>query len=170
MLEEHTRALETVLPEIVALRRTEKTRPRVALFEGIEGVKTVFEDTLTTREPFLRGILSMADLYKMPGKDYVNDYTQRRIETGVALRVIRSEATEVEKVWQTSAKDQRTLHLAPAGMTFPMTMYIYDGKVGIVGTERERFGMIITSQDLYANMKNFFDVLWQVTRVGKATE
>lgn len=48
-----------------------------------------------------------------------------------------------------------------------MTVYLYDNKVGIIGTEKENFGMIIESLDFYQTQKNLFDVLWQVTRVGK---
>ncbi|HLD20422.1 MAG TPA: hypothetical protein VJB93_04235, partial [Patescibacteria group bacterium] len=57
-------------------------------------------------------------------------------------------------------------HYAPQDMIFPMTIYIYDKKVGIIATQKENFGMIIESEDFYTTLKNLFEIMWQVTRVG----
>lgn len=57
-----------------------------------------------------------------------------------------------------------------AGCCTTTPPYIYDDKVGIVGTERENFGMIIESHELCLTLTNLFSVLWQVTRVGKLVD
>src|SRR3990167_4887263 len=95
ILQEKERLLESALPELTSRFRTSGRRPSVRLYEGLEGVKTVFEDTLTVRDKILCGILSMADLYNIPGKKFMDGYVKRRIETGIRLRVIRSAVKEV---------------------------------------------------------------------------
>jgi len=167
LLQEKERILETTLPELSSLFNTTGIRPKVRFYEGIAGVKTVFEDTLTVSTKLLRGILSMEDLYKIPGKDFMDDYVKRRVGAGIKLKVIRSEQKEVEETWPFSAQEARELHYAPQDMIFPMTIYIYDKKVGIIATQKENFGMIIESEDFYTTFKNLFEVMWQVTRVGK---
>ncbi len=47
---------------------------------------------------------------------------------------------------------------------------LYDNKAGIVGTQKENFGMIIESADLHRTMTNLFEVMWQITRVGKRVD
>lgn len=158
--------LTAALPELASLLNTKGIRPRIQFFEGAAGVKTVFEDTLTVRNKILNGILSMEDLYKIPGKNFMDAYVEQRIAAGIKLRVIRSETKEVEETWPASNKENRELHIAPADMVFPMTIYIYDNKVGIIGTQKENFGMIIESEDFYNSLNNLFEVLWQVTRVA----
>lgn len=170
LLKEKEAKLEKALPELAALFNTVGVKPRVRFYEGEAGIKTVFEDTLSVSNKLLRAILSMKDLYEMPGKDYVNAYTRRRIEAGIKLRVVRSEGNEVEKVWPSSTKDSRELHYSPDGVVFPMTLYIYDNKIGVMSSKKENFGMIIESPDLYQTMKNMFDVMWQVTRVMKPVD
>ncbi|MBI5622129.1 helix-turn-helix domain-containing protein [Candidatus Falkowbacteria bacterium] len=170
LLKEKEARLEKALPELSALFNTSGIRPRVRFYEGEDGIKTVFEDTLTVSNKLLRSILSMKDLYEMPGKDYVNAYTRRRIAAGIKLRVVRSEGKEVEKVWPASTRDSRDLHYAPDDMFFPMTVYIYDNKLGLISSKKENFGMIIESPDLYQTMKNMFEVMWQVTRVMKPVD
>ncbi|MBI3115331.1 MAG: transcriptional regulator TrmB, partial [Candidatus Kerfeldbacteria bacterium] len=40
----------------------------------------------------------------------------------------------------------------------------------IIGTEKETFGMIIESEDFYQTQKNLFEVLWDVSRIGKRVD
>ncbi|MEK7082723.1 MAG: transcriptional regulator TrmB, partial [Patescibacteria group bacterium] len=160
-LREKERSLEGVLPELLSLLNTGGVRPRVRFYEGTRGVKTVFEDTLTVKDKKLLGILSMADLYVAPGKEFMDDYVKRRVGADINLRVIRSETKEVEETWKTSIGESREARYAPEKMIFPMTVYIYDGKAAIMGTEREQFGMIIESPDFYRTLKNLFEVLWR---------
>ena len=96
----------------------------------------------------------MQDLYDIPGKIYMDDYVERRVEKGIKLRVIRSEMKDVEEAWPASTKEKRELHYAPKDMIFPMTMYLYDNKVGIISTKNENFGMIIESKDFYETQKH----------------
>lgn len=161
LLRQKEEIVDAILPELALIANTSGLRPKVKFFEGIEGIKTVFEDTLTSEDNTLRGILSMADLYKVPGREYMESYVKRRIEAGFKLNVVRSKTTEAENTWATSMRESRELRYAPENMLFPMTIYIYDfRKIGIIGTEKENFGMIIESEDLYTTMKNMFEVLW----------
>lgn len=167
LLKDKEKQLESILPEMFSMFNVTGMKPKVRFYEGIAGIKTVFEDTLTVSNKVLSGILSMSDLFKIPGKDFVNDYTNRRIKAGIKLNVIRSEINEVEETWPNSTRENRELHYANSEMVFPMTMYFYDNKVALIGTEKENFGMIIESADFYQNQMNFFNVLWGITRVAK---
>ncbi|MBI3120206.1 MAG: helix-turn-helix domain-containing protein, partial [Candidatus Kerfeldbacteria bacterium] len=89
ILQDRQRKLEDVLPELLSMTQTSGIRPRVRFYEGVEGVKTVFEDTLTVRSKLLQGILSMADLFVIPGKPFMMDYVERRVRAGIQLHVIR---------------------------------------------------------------------------------
>jgi len=167
ILDEKQKKLQSVMPELLSLHNTVGARPQIRILEGVEGIKTVMEDTLTG-EKEIYGILSMQDLYEVPGKKFIDTVIERRVNAGTHLNVIRSEEKEVEKYWGSSKKELRHLHYAPEHMLFPMTVYMYaESKVGIIGTQKENFGMIIESKDYYATMKNLFDVMWQVTRVAK---
>ena len=167
LLKEKEKQLENVLPEMFSMFNIGGVKPKTRYYEGVAGIKTVFEDTLTVNNKVLCGILSMSDLFKIPGKEFMNDYTARRIQAGIKLKVIRSEINEVEETWPHSTKELRELHYASREMVFPMTMYFYDNKVALIGTEKENFGMIIESADFYKNQMNFFEVMWQVTKAAK---
>lgn len=159
-------ALTGLLPQLKSVYNTLEAKPRIRFYEGLVGVKAIFEDTLTVRDKFLAGILSMADLYKTPGKKFMDDYVSRRIQAKIKLRVIRSQQKEVEETWPSSAKENRELRYSPEGMIFPETIYVYDNKVGIIGTQKENFGLIIESDDFHQTQENLFKALWDVSRPG----
>lgn len=159
--------LERAMPELLSLYKSDGARPSVRVYEGAEGVKTVFEDTLTASNKKLYGILSMEDLYDVPGKRYMDDYVRRRISAGIQLHVLRSQVKEIEETWPTSAEELRQMRYTPKGYVFPMTVYLYDQKVALIGAEREQFGMIVESNDFYLTIKQLFDIMWEVSRAVK---
>lgn len=169
-LQDRQKKLEKVLPELESIFNVGKPRPRVRFYEGLEGVRTVFLDTLTTHEGRLRAILSIADLQEFIGKDWFNDYTNQRIASGNKLFVIRSESREVGGIYPSSTKDNREVRLTPRGMEFGLSQYLYDTKVAIISTKKEGYGIIVESADYYLTQSNLFEVLWDVSRITKKAE
>lgn len=163
-LREQEQHLNHLLPELRSLYGTSEIKPRIRFFEGTGGIKTALLDTLTSHEKILRGILSMTDLYTIPGKKFMDEYIKQRVERGYALHVIRSRPKEVDpRDWPTSLQEHRELRYAPPDMVFSMTTYFYDNKVALISTEKEQFGMIIESEEYSQNMRHLFSALWQIS-------
>lgn len=162
-LAEKERAFDALLPQLNSVYNKLKAKPKISFYEGIEGIKTVFEDTLTAKDKVLRGILSMEDLYKIPGKKFMDDYVKRRVEAGFSLRVIRSRSKEIASDWPGGHAENRELRYPPVNMVFDMTTYLYDNKVGLISTAKENFGMIIESQEFSRNMGHLFEAMWQIS-------
>lgn len=171
VLREKERTLERILPELNSRLNVGGTRPRVRYYDGKAGVRAVFEDTLTVSKPLLRGILSIGNLYKLMGHEFMDAYVPRRIAAGIKLRVVRSRSTDVigakGELWPTSGEELRELRYTPEPMHFALTTYIYDNKVALVGTEKEPFGMIIESQELYRTQEQLFELLWSTSTPAK---
>ena len=157
------RALE-VLPELRSLHNTSRSKPRVRYFEGPEGIKSVLDDTLECADKRVCGILSMRDLYEVPGREWMDDFVRRRIAGGIFLRAIRSAETEVHDLWQTSAADLRESRYAPADFMFTMTTYIYDDHVAVISSRRENFAMTIQSAEFAMMQRNLFNALWAASQ------
>jgi sugar-specific transcriptional regulator TrmB len=166
MLDEQRTSVDAVLPELRSIYNNSTVKPRVQFYEGVEGIKHVLDDTLLCRSKRLLGILSMGDLFNVPGRAAMQDYVQRRIAAGVALKVVRSREKDVGDIWPTRTEDHRELRYAPAGMVFDMTMYIYDETVSIISSRRENFGMTIQSSELARMQAHLFMVLWRTSVPG----
>jgi HTH-type transcriptional regulator, sugar sensing transcriptional regulator len=160
LFEARRRKLDGLLPELRSLYNRSSDKPRVRFYQGLEGIQLVLDDTLTARDKKLLGILSMRDLYEVPGRKWMDDLVRRRIAAGVFLRVIRSPAKDIPHIWPESAADLREVRFAPRAMVFTMTSYIYDDKVAIISSRREDFAMTIESEEFAMMQRNLFEVFW----------
>jgi sugar-specific transcriptional regulator TrmB len=160
LLDARRRKLDVLLPELLSLHNRSSGKPRVRFYEGLDGIKTVLDGTLTARDKKLLGILSMRDLFEVPGRVWMDDFVRRRIEAGVYLRVIRSPVKDIANVWPQSAADLRDVRFASPDFVFAMTSYIYENKVAIISSRRENFAMTIESEEFAMMQRNLFEVFW----------
>ncbi len=171
LLQEKERLLAAILPELNSRLNTARERPCVRYYDGVVGVRAIFEDTLTVSTPLLCSILSISNLYELAGHEFMDAYVPRRIKAGIQLNVVRSHETDVHgergELWPSSKQELRELRYTPANLHFAMTMYFYDNKVAIVGTKQEPFGMIIESKEFFRTQKQLFELLWAVSGVDK---
>lgn len=162
-LQQKERSFSELMPELLSLFNILKAKPKIRYYEGIDGIKTILQDTLTPKNKKLRGILSVVDLFKIPGQEFMDSYVAKRIEEKIQLRVIRSRQKDVPEYWPTSTQALRELRYTPAQMVFSMTMYVYDNKVGLISSRKENFGMMIESEEFSENIGNLFEALWKIS-------
>lgn len=160
LLDARRRKLDVLLPELRSLHNSASGKPRVRYYQGLDGIKHVLDDTLTARDKTLLGILSMRDLFEVPGRAWMDDFVRRRIEAGVFLRVVRSPVKDIANVWRQSAEELRDVRFASPDFVFTMTSYVYDNKVAIISSRRENFAMTIESEEFAIMQRNLFDVFW----------
>jgi len=160
VVEEQRTVAEGLLPQLRSIYSRSTVKPRVRLYEGLDGIRTVLYDTLKCRSKKLLGILSMRDLLDVPGREETDEYIRQRIREGIALRVLRSREKDVGDLWPSGAAALRELRYTPPGVVFTMTTWIYDEKVAIVSSRRENFGMTIESEEFARMQENLFSILW----------
>ncbi|MEK7507786.1 MAG: helix-turn-helix domain-containing protein [Patescibacteria group bacterium] len=160
---EKQEALKKVIPQLESLHATTEHKPRILYYPGLEGYRTVYEDTLTCTEGKLFGIFSVQDIWEVLGRPYVDRIVERRVKKGIRLRVIRSPERDIPHVYPSREKDLREFRHSPPGMIFPLTTYVYDNKVIYLSSKKETFGLIIESADIAQGHRNYFEALWQIS-------
>lgn len=169
MVEEQRKAADAILPDLRSIFSRSTVRPRIRVYEGPEGIRTVLYDTLNCRSKLLCGILSMRDLLDVPGRAETERYISERVKAGIFLRVLRSREKDTGDIWQTGASELREVRYTPPGLVFTMTTWIYDEKVAIVSSRRENFGMTIESEEFARMQQNLFNVLWTACELHSQT-
>lgn len=172
LFDEKRARISKLIPELQAVYNLHKTKPKIRFYEGVAGVKQVFENILTTQERQLFAILSMYETFEFLGAEYMDDHIARRVKNGIHLKVIRSRQKEVPQDaafqhWLTDPKALRELRYAPEKFVFAMNQYVYDHKVALVSSRHEGFGLIIESQE-YSNLqRSLFQALWEISQPQK---
>jgi sugar-specific transcriptional regulator TrmB len=155
--------LDDLVPELRSLYLGPKFKPRIRLYEGIEGVRRALWETLECHSKQLLGILSMHELLEVPGPDWMQDYIEERVRRGIRLRVLRSPERDTGAIWPTSAEENRELRYAPESIKLGMTMYIHDEKVLYISSKQENYALVIESGELSSMNKALFEGLWLIS-------
>jgi sugar-specific transcriptional regulator TrmB len=148
---------EKLVPELEAIYNV-AGRPSVRFYEGEDGLRQVYEDTLTSHET-IRAYATVDDMHQgLP--DYFPEYYQRRAGADIAIRAIVP-ATEIGKDRAVQDKaEKRETALVPADKYyFHPEINIYDNKV-MIASWREKLGIIIESEEIADAMKKVYELAW----------
>lgn len=148
---------EKIIPELKSIHNV-MGRPQVRFYEGIEGLKTVYEDTLTSSEP-IRGCATVDEMHQgLP--NYFPQYYKRRAKAGIAIRAIIPK-TEIglERSAHDKEEMRETAFVPIEKYLFHPEINIYDNKV-MIASWREKLGIIIESAEIADAMKKIYELAW----------
>jgi sugar-specific transcriptional regulator TrmB len=162
LLEEYERKtsnLRTAIPKFKALTG-EIHHPRVRYFEGIEGIKAIYTDTLTSKIEILN-YSNSAEIRKK-WSNYDKEYVEKRAKKKIFLRGICPKDAAGEIVHAQDKKYYRKLRLVPQKkFDFTNEINIYDDKVAIISFKNELIGMIIESAEIANSQRAIFNMCWE---------
>lgn len=164
ILKEKEGLLEEVLPQLKSIYNLPTKKPKIRFYEGVEGIKTIWEETLRSKNKEILGIAPPRDVYELLGIDFIKWYVHSRAKLGIKTKTIRIKSKEErEKYFMKHKEELREMRYAPESIVIPCTIIIYNDKVGIISSKKERFGFVIESQEFSQTMKIFFEMLWRVS-------
>ncbi|MFA4942624.1 MAG: helix-turn-helix domain-containing protein [Patescibacteria group bacterium] len=158
--------INKMIPELTSLYNV-GDRPRVRFYEGLEGLKQVYEDTLTATEPIV-AYAAFEDMHKtLP--NYFPEYYKRRAKKGISIRGIVPATPLARERMKFSKDEAREMALVPADKYgFSPEIDVYDNKI-MIASWREKLGIIIESDEIADAMKKMFELAWlEAKRMDKS--
>lgn len=156
-------AIEDIVPELRSLFAGHASKPRVRVYDGVDGIRRALLETLDCASKTLYGVLSMRELVEVPSIEWMETFIRKRVERGVKLLVVRSAARETEAIWPSSTEQLRELRYAPPELDLSMTMYVSDNKVVYVSSKRENYAIVVDSIDFAKFARMLFYILWKAS-------
>lgn len=149
---------KSLLPQLKSIYSASGPKPKIQIFEGTEGIKTAYEDTLTSKET-IRAFASIESMHFMlPG--YFPEYYKRRAGKGIKIRSIFPDTLEARERIKNNKEEKREAILVPKEKySFTPEINIYDNKVVFMSL-KERFALIIESEELADALKKSFEIAW----------
>ena len=135
-----------------------RSRPKVTFYEGADGLRRVYEDTLTSKET-IRAYASLHEMYEtLPG--YFPEYFKRRAKKKIKIRAIFPDGKKAHERQSLDEKELRESLLVPKKQfSFSPEMNIYDNKFIIISW-KEKLAIMIESQEIADAMKMVFEMSW----------
>lgn len=151
--------VQRLLPELKSLYIGIGPKPKIQFFEGLEGIRTAYEDTLTSKETIL-AYASIESMHRaLP--DYFPEYYRRRAEKNIKIRAIFPDTPEARERTLHNLEETRQSYLVPQSLYgFSPEINIYDNKTVFMSLI-EKFALIIESVELADALKKAFELSWK---------
>ncbi|MBP9718720.1 hypothetical protein KBD59_05515 [Candidatus Gracilibacteria bacterium] len=159
-MRQRTDDFKHALPEFKRLRG-EAIHPRIRYYEGLDGIKAIYEDTLTSKTEILNYSNSREIREHWPAYD--KEYVQKRADKKIFLRGISPLDDHGKWVRSQDNEYHREIRLVPSQeFTFTNEINIYDDKVAIISyKDVPLIGMIIESQEIANTQRDIFKMAWE---------
>jgi len=156
---------EKKMPELMALANIHINKPKIQYFEGVEGIKLLYNTLLTSTVPwesFLGDSHIDKDLEQWLDKHFV----PARIKKWIFFRVIVANKEQNKYYYKVSKKHLIQKKYIPSlSWILQWEIMLYGpGKVAIsMDHNNELAWLIIESNQFYQSMKGLFDFIWNTS-------
>lgn len=156
--QENLKKAQSLLPELLSVYNI-GGKPKVKFYEGIDGVREAFEDTLNTKGELLAYAVG-TDAFDALGEEYFKNYFRKRTERGISVRCIAPDDSDSKAIVRNDVKELRKTRLVPHDrFYFSTETNIYNNKILTVSW-REKFAVIIESEEIASAQKKMYELAW----------
>jgi sugar-specific transcriptional regulator TrmB len=161
-LKEKEKRLKEILPKLNSLKKTAYEKPKVELYVGKEGMKTIYNQVLKEKEYLVLGNhFKYTEFF-----DWFSDnFIAKRVEAKIRCRYI-SEDSEISKKAQ--QEDKKLLRITKRNKLMNnqnAEFYVFGNKVVfIVYSKGEPIGIVIENSDIARLQKMLFEEMWKSTK------
>ncbi len=154
---------ESILEELLPVLKSKynKVENHALVFEGVDGIKRIFEDMLATN----REIRAFGIPRELPEKlgGYLNVFHRKRIEKEIKIRHIYNENARKRIKYLNKLKYSQARYLPPE-FTVPATTVIYGDKVVLWVWSDNPFSVVIESSKMAEAYIVYFEFLWKIAK------
>lgn len=162
-------SLEKALPGLAGLASRSRYKPSVRFFSGLDGVRSVYEESLLQAPG--SEILSLGNAQAVfenqPG--FGEWYIKRRVESRIRFRaVITINPYNIAFAKQNKTELRDLRYVEKELFTQDVEINIYGNKVSMVSFVDDEFvGVIIESKVFSAGHRQMFELLWSIAKLQK---
>lgn len=169
LVNKHERLLKqakSILPELESLSTNSVYKPKIQYYEGLEGIKRIFQDTLSTQNEIL-GYTNLKNLPRVIPEEYIKSYTKAKIDKGIKSRMlspVSEEARKYTKKYYPKNFDHNLVEIFlvnPGEFWFEYEINIYDDKVALFSLKKdELIGLVLQSPVYAKTQRGIFNLAW----------
>lgn len=159
-IEERKNAINRIVPQLLSIANFMDKKPKITFYEGLEGIKDVYRDTLRYPNKEMSAWVSEEAFHALD-QNFINYYVPERVNKKIWVRVIAPNTEEIREYKKQEEKSLRQTKLIDA-KNFPIKVEIDlygSNKIGIMAFE-EKIGLIIESEKIYTTLKSIFEMNW----------
>ncbi|HQH27354.1 MAG TPA: helix-turn-helix domain-containing protein [Oligoflexia bacterium] len=153
-----------VIPHLERLRNPISSQPKVRCYQGIEGIKEVFEDMIRVPNQNIYGLTDIEYSWTFidgEGRDWINSFIARRSARNIWWLGIMNNSEATQYALKTRKWAKRQVRLIE-GLNLRVEIDIYGPKVAITSTTGEMLGIIIESEAIADTLRSIHQSVWNL--------
>jgi sugar-specific transcriptional regulator TrmB len=159
ILKEKEQKIQKLMPQLQGLYKSAIEKPKIEVYEGTAGIKTVIDDLIKTGKDILvygstKNQLSLLHFY-------FPNYIKRRVKARIKIKVLTEKSKETKELRKRNKKELREMRFFPKGIEFPTVTNIYGNKIAILSLEKDLLGIIIEGENIAKTQRIIFNLLWK---------
>ena len=161
-----TAFLEQAKPELLAVYNRTKEKPKVYFFEGLEGIKRVYEDILEDKRN-VRAFVGTDNIDEKLLRYLLEDYEPRRIQNQIFVRNLTNEDINIAKIMPASKKLlQENRIISRQKYPISIEIVIYGDKVGYLTIRKtsKSIALLVENKEIADSMKSIFELCWRAAK------
>lgn len=156
IFQERQKKLADVLPELEAVYNKKKIKPRVLFYEGLDGIKKIYEDTIKEKPDEILE-WNTADIFRaFPG--FPKEYLSQRLKNNIHAKRIASNEPRWHEHKKLDEAEISETKLLPF-FDIPIEINIYKNKVAFM-SYKDEMGLIIESKGIAEAMRKIYMIFW----------
>lgn len=152
-------SLDKLLPGLVQMYDYAGEKPKVRFFEGKEGLLTMQEDFLKTKDKKIEAIYNVDDYNKIFSIEEQRKYYQTRTNKKIYARVLYNRKAGLFEKISDKLTDARFIpnNLFP----FSSDLSIYGNRIAIASLQGKLIGVIMESKEMASTLQSLFNLCWE---------
>lgn len=160
ILSERETALKSTLPQLENIFSSAGERPRVRIFDGLEGLKTVQDEFLKTKDALVESAASLDEVLKIfPA--HPEDYTPRRVKRGIKSKLIYTTSRGAFLKDSDIEMLRESRYVPPEKFPFSCDVAIYGNTVALSVLRERPFAIVIENKEAANSVRALFYLAWE---------
>jgi len=157
-MEDRTKRIREALPEFSALFNGLGKKPNIRYYEGEEGLRSIYEDTLTTEEAIYE-ISDYEKMFDVMDREWAWNYPKRRSAKKIQAYSIARTGPLALEVKSKDREHLRETRLAEK-VDFETEINIYGDKVAMLSFRAPLSGVIIEDAAIAQTLRSMWKIIW----------
>lgn len=170
-LENTKRQLLQSLPILESIINPLAAQPKVRFYQGIDGIKQIYEDTLRFPNQDLYAIGDFDHYFPRENSPELNDwmwrYCDRRAKANIRYLGIVNKSSTTDIAFR-KRKGQKRVFKMLQNVDLPVEVNIYGNRVAIISSSKDMVGLIVEDGPTADTLRNFHRAVWAMLPDYKA--
>jgi predicted transcriptional regulator len=162
-LDGQEKEVDKIMPEIMEMINSKKTKQKIEIYTGLEGLKTAFSKEFPLYKKgatgYVFGVASYKDYEKKVNDFFVNNLMPKRAFSGIKIKRIFSEDAKKDNFYSKKGAETRYLPYQS-----PVAFNVVGNLVSIGIITAEPLVISIESEEVAKSFIQQFELLWKIAK------